>query len=113
MEDEMSFSKSQAGRYGLNEAILLRAVADRLQRGQADDSCYTKSGTLWVRLTIAQLQGDLFFLTPYSLRTSLDNLVSEKLIMTDEDGYRFGLRKRKWVGYALTERGQELMGGLS
>ena len=103
---KLYFDKDEAVRYGLVEAILLQALRDMLAASWGDSNCYEKGESTWLRLTLTQLHAELPFLSAYRIRTALDNLLYEKLVKTDESSAQIGLRRRKLVGYALTERGR-------
>jgi len=113
MLGDILFNGTHALRYGIAESIILKAMSAWLARGQVDGSCYKKGEELWVQLTIAQMQADLPFLSAYRIRAALDNLIYEKLLITDEQQLKAGLRKRKLVGYSFTEKGRKLMEGYS
>ena len=108
MPGDIKFSSAQAVRYGLVEAIILRSLASWLEERAADENCFVRGDNTWLSLTVAQIHAELPFLSPYRIRTAIDNLTCEKLILTDETDVKFGLRKRKLVSYALSERGYEL-----
>ena len=66
-----AFKDSLACRYGLREAIFLRKLFLWVRRGKVDGSCYERNGILWVRMTLAQMQGEI----PYFLRHDTEDLL--------------------------------------
>lgn len=66
-----AFKDSLACRYGLREAIFLRKLFLWVRRGKADGSCYERNGILWVRMTLAQMQGEI----PYFSRHDTEDLL--------------------------------------
>ena len=104
-----AFKDSLACRYGLREAIFLRKLFLWVRRGKVDGSCYERNGILWVRMTLAQMQGEIPYFSRHDTLVVIGTLTSEGLIMTDEERLGPGLRRRKWVGYALTARGEAVL----
>ena len=75
----------------------------------AEEAERREDGTPVVKITLAQIHAELSYFSPYRIRTALDNLVYNKLVESDETEQKIGLRKRKLVSYALTEKGYALM----
>ncbi len=102
-----TFIVEHAIRYGLDEAIILSTLAQWLvDKGHAD-FCYEQEGIKWLRLSMAQFQAELAYMSPYRIRTALEALLCAKLIRTEELEQPFVARRRRLVGYALTEKGYE------
>ena len=102
-----TFIVEHAVRYGLDEAIILSALAQWLVDKGHMDFCYEQAGCKWLRLSTTQIQAELPYLSPYRIRTALDALACAKLIRTEELEQPFVARRRRLVGYALTEKGYE------
>lgn len=111
MQNNYFFNTALALRYGLVEAIILQALATWIEKAEKEDYCYTSKGMQWIQLTLSQLRAELAFLSPYRIRTALDNLEAALLIQTEEIEPSLGVRKRSYVVYAVTDKGRQLLQG--
>lgn len=103
-----SFAVEQAIRYGLCEAIVLRGLALWLDTRQDDEDCFVKDGKVWLKLTMKQLQSELPYISPFKIKAALDVLRQEKLILMCDRELNSTLIRRKFMCYALTDKGYEL-----
>lgn len=111
MQNNYRFNTELALRYGLVEAIILQALANWIEKAQREDYCYSAKGMHWIQLTLSQLRAEFAFLSPYRIRTALDNLEMALLIQTEEIEPKLGVRKRNLIVYAVTDKGRALLNG--
>lgn len=101
------FSTELAMRYGLEEAIMLERLADRLDNAADPDMVVSHNGH-WLKLTYRQLNADLPFFSLFKIRKCIDMLQGLKLIFLSEQEDVEVLKKRRTLYIALTEKGYEL-----
>lgn len=100
------FSAEVAVRYGLNEAILLEHIADRIRDAEPEthDDCACIDGRRWVRASAEDLADSLPFMSVGSIRRAVKSLQDSGLITGGKvSGHPYD--RANW--YALTGLGEQ------
>ena len=97
-----SFDSDLAKEYGLVEAILLQNFAFWIAKNEANERNYY-DGRYWTYNSIKAFQELFPYLTQKRIRTALDHLVENGLLVT---GNYNGDRYNRTLWYAFTEKGK-------
>lgn len=96
-----------AVRYGILEAIVFDVLLRLIQQ-----ESYEYQGLTWLPLSIMQLQAEIPYASSYRLRVALELLADEGLLIVAANKNRLGIKKRRRLSYAFTEKGMALAEGI-
>lgn len=97
---EHHFNPEHAQKYGIVEAILLNHLLFWIEKNSADDECIYE-GRVWTYASAKSLSAVFSYLTAKQIRTALNHLEDEGVIISDYFG---NLNRTKWYAFVDQEQ---------